>query len=1121
MNNVVKSCEGGKMNLCSMYVIMLLLSMLFFACPLFSLAGECMDSKTFEEIELNSRETIGRLRENITIDGNIEDWNGLAFDAIGVNGSREKSISSLLYSGWDDLGLCFSAEIFDDKIYSPSEDPECYREQDCFELFLDVRGLDRAGRHPDSRGNRFDLDYFVVVDSLGNQTIIDSLSPQVKYRKGKWVERTNVNCVGGSFQQFSFENKEPITDEILEDRVFSVEIQFEGTSIRVGTVFSENSAMCKAFIDGEFVSTVDSFDYVWPRDSKVSFDSGRLPDGEHVLRLEYVPPVSDGIVHALVTPDQGNGVLYLGRKEVVVNRSEIISRRTDDGWIVEGRIAWEDLGGKAPSEGESIRYGYKIYDRDEASSASTIGLKRQGSRTNVNWIRLHPERFPKIFLDNNIKEGNILVNAREVLFQGETWVEIEAIVKKHASNDAKLVLECPNGKVLTLEMIPSQSDRFLWVKKMFKVDELSDGAECIYIPVTFRYGELFEKKRIVVYQTIRKIVDYVNQELPQDRIDQLPSSVRGIVYLLKQSALELAGFYENKRNRSIDHYHHLNLYSDDYELFKHIEEVVNEAKVALLKCDYTSNMHVQAWQSKIDGSWQFFTVEFPDDYEKKELVRVRIEFHINNKKRLWPTYRVIKKIHSGELRSDYVTHSESDLLIRLSSRGNSASRLGDEEFEYILQWLSDNFNSICKEIYVTGISAGSTDALLFATRYADRVSAIDLRSPVVEVFVGEKEGSFYDNVSVYESLVNDIKDKVENTWDVPIRINVGGDDRVGMYAGKLLHVRHQLGGGEVASEYNVIKNEGHSIRRENVPSLDVSIWRNSGALGGFSIYQTNLRYGARNGVSAEGKEFEWRPYRIRSFLENGKTRIYSTENLNFISLEKKEVFRGGVDQVKVDNVLFRVNEFYDKGLTYFCRDKDGWFVSDYGESLLRKRPLLQGPIGDLEKEGFVIVYGTKDPDAEPILRNRAKRIVEHRVGSDAGQWASGNIVVLSDREVTDLDIKNKNLWLIGNERENSIVELVFKRNGCRVEEDRIVLPGREWLGKSLFVEYVTINPIYGKSYVYIESAQSLEAYNSEVLLNRKFDFSITNYDSILNESIARGVFDSNWRLDSIGAIVWE
>lgn len=320
----------------------------------------------------------------------------------------------------------------------------------------------------------------------------------------------------------------------------------------------------------------------------------------------------------------------------------------------------------------------------------------------------------------------------------------------------------------------------------------------------------------------------------------------------------------------------------------------------------------------------------------------------------------------------------------------------------------------------------------------------------------------------------------------------------------------------------IIPDALHSIPDHRIPELDFEVKPRGMVPNYFEISQTNLRYGKAYGFSALSKSNWWLPFHY-SVNATGFGIEIRTRNLNGMLLNldifpgQQEIYR----IITIDGQVIDLPEESRKSDLTLYYENGSWKKSIDSNARLKKRPGLQGPIGDIEKEGFVIVYGTLNDRVKNRLFNRARQIEESFVGTDKGQWSGGRFLIKSDIEVTREEIEGRNLWLIGNSSENLIHKVFCNEIPLEIYVDSINLGNRIWTGENLFVELICQNPTNPDNYIFIEAAQSHDGYLAEIFKYRDFDFSITSVDGINNDYVACGILDADWLISNNGSKVWS
>ncbi len=1068
-------------------------------------------------------ESLSKLSCEIVVDGELSDWGGSHFEVLGCNLPFETSFSALFHSGWSEDGLYFAAKVHDEVLHAPAKGSEAFRDQDCLELFVDVRGLDAGIKNPMARFQNMEFDYFLVEDADGSQERIDDGDGRIVYSDIGWRRREGVPGV----------HLGTVSEVAKGERGASVALSFSGRRISFATSLFARGGLYDVFLNGRKVRTVDLFS-LGHSSSRIVFESGLLDEGTHEILVKGVRPSPQGVLHGLISPAEGGGWHFWNHEGRIEEGVTIASGRFSEGWIVEGRISWEALAGFSPSVGKPIRFGYKLYDADgrEERNGRTLGLRRHGSGTTVDWMILNPDRFPKATLGEKADPSRADVWAKEFYFQGRSWVELDVKVPAELWKEEvlpSLALRLGGRDVGSFPLGRSAGGRFLFLKRSFPTATWMDekGGEGP-LELAVEVDLLGERLEIDLELLVEEGRRRLESALPGYLMASLSPPVLGMAAMYRESAEELLRHYGHERNRDVEHYHYLPFHEDKATLDRYSDMFIRHAKLwASGRFGSGDALHYyhQPWRSQSDGSWQFFQLELPKEFDPAVRYPIWIRPHFENKRGFSRLNVLARHLEFSEGLLPLQKTSGDGIWIQLHGRGNSFETLGDEEYLHVLDWIGRRFPESAGDVRLRGISVGARSAFLFASRWTDRPSLVYAKGPAIRRPLDpERARSLYGDDNHFRWLTGGFEDKAVNLCNMPLCVIVGEKDRRNLRNAALLH--RMVENPQYGYQFDVVPGAGHDIPGRLVPEMAISPKRNGRVPSSFFVTNDSLRYGKAYGVEAEEKTRDWEPF---SFKASRQLRFsewnIQTSNLQAFSMDLGRL-GGSVGEsvsLSVDGQPLPLAGIDVGEKLYIERRGAQWAVGDRAsvEGVLRKRPGLQGPIGDIEKEGFLIVYGTQDPEMEHILFERAKCIVRHRLGSDVGQWSWGIFEVKADAEVTAEDIGRRSLWLIGNERENAVLARMADSLPFGLDDSGARVADRSWRGDSLFLEAICPNPLNPERYVYVEAGQSMKCYYAEILANRSFDFALSEIDLKTNAAVALGVFDADWRLEEGRAKVWD
>jgi len=132
-------------------------------------------------------------------------------------------------------------------------------------------------------------------------------------------------------------------------------------------------------------------------------------------------------------------------------------------------------------------------------------------------------------------------------------------------------------------------------------------------------------------------------------------------------------------------------------------------------------------------------------------------------------------------------------------------------------------------------------------------------------------------------------------------------------------------------------------------------------------------------------------------------------------------------------------------------------------------PALVGPLreaGVLGLRGLLIVYGSQGNEDD----NEATR----RAALERGKWMEEivkfNPEVKSDVEVTEEEMREKQIYLIGNANCNSLIARVMEYLPIKVDEKAIIVGDRAYVGEKVGAIFAVPNPLNNDKYLELELA---------------------------------------------------
>lgn len=287
-----------------------------------------------------------------------------------------------------------------------------------------------------------------------------------------------------------------------------------------------------------------------------------------------------------------------------------------------------------------------------------------------------------------------------------------------------------------------------------------------------------------------------------------------------------------------------------------------------------------------------------------------------------------------------------------------------------------------------------------------------------------------------------------------------------------------------------------------------------------------LRYNRMAWVTVEGLERHWERARVEAEILNDRSVNVDTANVSELAFSMPPGFCPLDATVRPTVVLdgqsvAAVAAQSDRSWNVRYRKLSGkWtlLLGEDGETGLRKRPGLQGPIDDAFMDSFVMVIPTGMPSNDQVGRWVAaeqKRAIEH--------WRRqfrGDPRVKKDVEVTAADIARHNLVLWGDPKSNTLLgqigeKLPIRWNAQGVHNGSAIYPADRYVPMLIYP-----NPLNPQRYVVINCGVTFSEFGhlSNALQTPKLpDYAILDLNvpdaSVFGGNVVQaGFFDENWQL---------
>lgn len=530
------------------------------------------------------------------------------------------------------------------------------------------------------------------------------------------------------------------------------------------------------------------------------------------------------------------------------------------------------------------------------------------------------------------------------------------------------------------------------------------------------------------------------------------------------------------------------------------------------------------YYSKIDGSVQPYALTFPADFKQKSSQRwpLHVELHGRGGKRnevffiMHPNGRGPRKDHDW-LHLD--PFGRTDNGWRWSGEVDVHEAIADVKKRYLIDK---------QRITLRGFSMGGAGAWHLGLHYPSEWCGVGPGAGFVDFYQyqnhKEKLPPYQDKtLHIYDSI-----DYALNAADVPVVTYGGGKDKQLVSSTRMVEKAKEL---DIKIPLYISPEAAHQSRMPAYQDFLAQLLKISKegrpAWPGrkqirFITYTP--KFNECEWLNIEELDQMYEPTTVEGGLdeESGNLEL-TTDNVAALSIA-----RDIAPKVELDGTLLPL-ESAASGLlpqVYFVKSNSGWDVLKYDDSKafiensnLRKRRNLQGPIDDAFTLPFVCVKGTGTPWT-PEQQAWSQSVLS-LFEKEFDKWLRGKVPVITDKEVTDQTIADKNLILFGDPGSNALIAKIVEDLPIQWSKDQITVNGKTYDTKDHGVALIYPNPLNPTRYVVINSGHTMHekdfhASNSW-LFPKLGDIAVIKFKqnkdgNFENETVWAELFDSNWEL---------
>ncbi|MCE9530143.1 MAG: hypothetical protein K8T89_03250 [Planctomycetes bacterium] len=529
----------------------------------------------------------------------------------------------------------------------------------------------------------------------------------------------------------------------------------------------------------------------------------------------------------------------------------------------------------------------------------------------------------------------------------------------------------------------------------------------------------------------------------------------------------------------------------------------------------------RGYRSKVDGSVQPYAVAYPADYGKDPSKKWRLDITLHGRD---GTICETKFLASHSPKD---TPKTNDFVqIDIYGRGNNAYRwAGETDIWEVIE----NFIAVEKQLgrdlidpkrhVIRGFSMGGAGSWHLGLHHPGAWCVMGPGAGFTEThnYVPSLKNPLPD----YQELLLHIYDAVDyaaNAFNIPIVAYSGEKDAQKTAADNIEKRLQEL---KINTMTHLIgPGLAHAFPAEWQKKAEEEYVKYAGPAKGraagrkeirFTTY--TLKYPKCDWVVIEQLEKHYELASVDAKRE-GDTLTVATKNIARLFIDLPAFGEGSYKTIVLDGVKLE-----SSATGKYVHEKGKWAAAVTPPVGLVKEPGSQGPIDDAFTTAFLCVKGSGTAWNDGL--NKAAEAQLQRFEREWDKWMRGKLVIKTDKEVTEEDIKNKNLILFGDPGSNTLIAKTLPKLPLTWTKDLVVLGTQKYDAAKDLPMLIYPNPLNPRRYVVFNSGHTFHEEEfrgtNALLFPRLGDYAVvrpapTTKDAAAFEVIHSGIFDESWKV---------